>query len=339
MVTVTSIDVGTKNTAICQVCTEGPGGQQLRILHWDLVDFVGGRRGTCGEVKQNGSVCGRLASYSGETLQGANRLYCGVHKDRHVENVEPDTSLAAGVPDGLLCEWDMMQCIKRASRQLLSGAYCRTHALAVRNRATKRVALKALKLEKADTNQIRLAVWRKLDALPVLLAADRVVLETQPAGQAFRTGEKQFTFTSKATLVSEMLATYFTGRGIIDKERTGSTIQSVVYRHSKTKLTAATSILGRPPFSGNKAAAKQLCQEASRHVLDQEAFQWLNSHSKKDDLCDALMQAIAEVAKLRAVEWTCLRVTRGAEEGRAVTAIVDEIVRVDTTDSDVIVID
>lgn len=128
---------------------------------------------------------------------------------------------------------------------------------------------------------------KELDKLPHLINVDYVVLENQP------------TFNIKMKTIASALYTYFIIRGCIDHERQ---IKNICYVHPKQKLTQCQ--YDGPKFESGKKQKYQRDKETAivycKYFI-KDNIQWLNfleTHSKADDLSDSMLHALAFFNKL-----------------------------------------
>jgi hypothetical protein len=174
--------------------------------------------------------------------------------------------------------------------------------------------LATVKVADVNTADLRLSIWSCFDALPELLQVDEVIIENQPSLK-----------NPKMKAVAEAIFNFFLVRGILDRERTGSTIQEVRYVAANTKvqlplpqtrsplLTAADEQQAAPgaPEGGSQPAAVDTPSKKYRRcklkgIKLANEYLWncsnylqaLNSHRKKDDMCDSLLLALAYLQRV-----------------------------------------
>ncbi|KAJ3059755.1 hypothetical protein HK102_009835, partial [Quaeritorhiza haematococci] len=111
---------------------------------------------------------------------------------------------------------------------------------------------------------------------------DKVLIECQPSKN------------KQMCMVSSMIMSWFIFQGIAD----------VRFVSAKTKLAAVGTGPGTGPGTPKKLTyrdRKQLSVKETQRMLTtegsliengSEAHEWLSRHSKKDDLCEALLQAV-----------------------------------------------
>jgi hypothetical protein len=129
------------------------------------------------------------------------------------------------------------------------------------------------------------SMYKKLDLLPELLQVDEVLVENQP------------TFINPTMKsVSSMLYSYFVMRAIHEKDKTGSTIQTVNFCSPSNKIKVGGVEAGQrlenaevdKVYKVTKDLGVRFCK-----ALISDNVDWvktLESHKKKDDLADAFLQ-------------------------------------------------
>jgi hypothetical protein len=140
-------------------------------------------------------------------------------------------------------------------------------------------------------------MWRTLDTQLFWVPAELVAIENQPALR---------NPTMKS--IAETLHSFFMCRGIIDKEITGSSIERVKFVSPMAcDLFALLGDSGkRPPqpkddsLKARYRTAKKESVTQVRAILDPKWRAFLESHRKKDDLCDSLLLALREIQRAKA---------------------------------------
>ena len=283
-----SFDVGVKNLSGCLLeYSDASEAEAKVIIEWwgivSLLDENPAVNSVCGCTLANGSLCGKPAKWTAAANDG-DAFYCTRHKDKHAQE---ELLILPQSPPG-----ECATCKKTAkykvggSGDLLCAAHKKS-ALTAHKRATQLVAIKAARCCDQTVDTTKLNLWKRLDALPALLAADIVLIENQPALK---------NPTMKA--VAETLYSYWLCRGIVDKERTHSTIGAVKYVSASNKLKIVPN--SQIALKGLTGAAKyKRTKELSiAHVAtllkeDDVGLAFFSAHRKKDDLSDAILQAAA----------------------------------------------
>lgn len=291
---VLSFDVGVINLAACLLdCTD----QGCSVVFWDTLNLAESLAAPGCEVEG----CGLPSKW--QTPDGAVRL-CGRHKGRHQPPPVSVIELSGAEPAP--CEHAGKKPCGTAARQRVGElALCRRHAAAgakAAGRAQTLVAVKPTRCGDVPLETLKLELWRRFDCLPQLLQADVVVIENQPSLKAPRMKS-----------MAETLYNHFLCRGIVDRERTGSTVQAVKYVSACNKLKlgqalgpqeataartapdakaakAAKAATAGARYRDTKSAGVLLCKDvlaACPHLLAV-----LDSHKKRDDMADALLQGL-----------------------------------------------
>jgi hypothetical protein len=135
-------------------------------------------------------------------------------------------------------------------------------------------------------DEIKLNLWLKLDKIPELLEVDYVIIENQPVLK-----------NPRMKTISESLYNYFLCRGVVDKERTKSSIEVIRYINPSNKLKLekdnSIEILKN---SGEKKykMTKNLAVEYTKNLLESypNYKDYFNNFKKKDDLADCFLQGL-----------------------------------------------
>ena len=169
---------------------------------------------------------------------------------------------------------------------------------------------KILQWEVADIDctpaTIKPRLIRFLDAQPKLLelpdyASTHVVIEKQPSKSGI------------GLTVQTMLEAYFTIRGQIDRERAGlPALKSISTFSAKHKLAGEKQVKGRKGYADRKKLA---VDKAAAFVQNTDWKEFLASHSKKDDLADCLLQAVAYCSKRYPAERAPVRARKPVPTG------------------------
>jgi len=130
------------------------------------------------------------------------------------------------------------------------------------------------------------SMYEKLDAIPNLLQVDEVLVENQP------------TFINPTMKsVSAMLFSYFVMRGIHEKTKTNSTIKNIKFCSPSNKITVGGAEADQRLENAEEGkvykVTKQLGVRFCEALIDDDP-EWLaffKSHTKRDDLADALLES------------------------------------------------
>jgi len=282
---IVSWDVGIKNLAYCILLKEGTS---YKIQKWDIVDIIDSKD------KIKCISCNNKAMLWADKDKDKYR-YCGKHKGLHTKVAPAQLSCdnyfekvfskqtCDFLPDG--------KCNKAAyySCSTDNKFYCATHRKNVVNLINKSYILQKIPKKKCSSyssSEICQRMYSKLDTIPELLQADDILIENQPS-------QKNPTMKS----VASFLFGYFMMRGIIDKDKSNSTIQNVRYISPSNKLkideNRTLQVLSKAADESKKyKLTKSLAKKYTTILLKDEPvwLNYLNKYSKKDDLCDAYLQ-------------------------------------------------
>lgn len=261
-----SIDVGIKNLAACVISIDSDSNlSRATVSWWNLIDLTE-KAVLCGEnCEKPLRPCGKNATFTA-TCGLTTFYYCGLHKKLHAPKQE------AYIAD-------------LAANNLSTPA-----------QKKKTIGLATLKPVKTRTckqlpvTDLKISLWRQLDALPRFLQVQHVIVENQPA-------IKNPTMKS----IAETLFAFFLCRGIIDKPRNNSQIEKVHYVSASNKMKLAPEFHKELAASKNKyKTTKDLSVRTCMQLMDKDSTgeKFLQDHKKKDDLCDSLLQGLYFLKKL-----------------------------------------
>ena len=269
-----SFDIGIKNLAGCIM------DKERTIYWWDIINLLQAEKKQCSFIRKfkngNCAECKKKPEFEFD-----KKYYCKNHIDETTSNYHSSTK----------CEFKCLhtnkdkQCNKNAKWSSLDS---KMHLCTVHYNQYNKVK----KLPKRNCNTIKieeiiLCMWQVLDQCPHLLEVDHVVIENQPAKK---------NRTMKA--IADSIFNYFICRGIVDKERTKSTIEKVSYISASNKLkineentiNALKDKNSSEKYRIRKKLGIEYCREALKD--NQEKLDYFNLHSKKDDLADSFLQGI-----------------------------------------------
>ena len=135
-------------------------------------------------------------------------------------------------------------------------------------------------------------VW--IDKNKEILNVDEVLIENQPSLK-----------NPTMKTVSSLLFGYFMMRGIIDKNKTKSTITNVRFINPSNKLKVnkdkTIKVLQKTADGQKYKMTKKLGIEYTKIILQNEKkwLTYLDTYKKKDDLCDALLQGYYYMSKIK----------------------------------------
>lgn len=255
-----SMDVGIKNLAGCIITFDPTSKHTATIPWWSLIDLTERQEIWCGETcGKDGRDCGKPATFTAICGQTTS-YYCGVHKNLHA--VKQESHIREQVSLKSMTATQKTKMMKATSVKPIKTKSCK----------------------QLDIVDLKLSLWRQLDAIPNLLQVQHVVIENQPA-------IKNPTMKS----IAETLFAYFLCRGIVDKDKTHSEIVKVHYVSASNKVKLANEFQKELAESTNKyKTTKELAVRTCRQLLEKNPSgeRYLSDHKKKDDLCDSLLQGL-----------------------------------------------
>ena len=166
-------------------------------------------------------------------------------------------------------------------------------------RQTKLNSIKKSNFNNISIDKVKLSMWHKLDKMLELQQVDHVIIENQPVLR-----------NPRMKTISETLFNYFLCRGIVDKERTKSTISLVrnISPCNKLKLENDNTVSVLSKSSGQTEKyklTKQLGIQYCKQILElikkkqeedtheyERLYNIFNERKKQDDLADCMLQGI-----------------------------------------------
>lgn len=289
--TIVSWDVGIKNLAYCIIKdTNG----KFEILKWDLVDLRDTDELKCCEtkkIKKEVVKCDAKARFCIE-INGEKIGYCGMHKKRYqgLEVDWKDKCFVKGKFD-IQCYYEgKKKCVKNSTYKYKdSEYYCSAHYKSVVNRIEREHTIKKYKRKSCMSQTVFSLGERlcsKLDKIKDLLMVDEILIENQPTLK-----------NPTMKTVSTFLFNYFVVRGVVDREKTKSTISNIKFMSPSNKLkvnenqTMEVMNKNKDPEKKYKLTKELAIKYTKILIKDMpDKLKHLESYKKKDDLCDAFLQ-------------------------------------------------
>lgn len=283
--TVLSFDVGIVNLAYCILKKKE---DSFEILKWDLIN-VDENKLTCSIKNKKDKVCASNAKYS-----FANDYLCSSHYNKFIKDFDKD--FLKNFPIKKLNIDDKIKCCenkcKGTSEYSVNHNYCMKHFEKVKKEYVVNNTPKKIKNQNSNYKSITNLsshLFKKLDEFKNdFLEVDEVLIENQPS-----------LINPTMKTISALLYSYFTIRGIIDKDLTKSKITGVhfISPQNKLKINKETTdktlnkdkdLKKREEYILTKDLGKKYCRclvEKEKEYTD-----ILDSHKKNDDLCDSFLQ-------------------------------------------------
>lgn len=290
MKTVLSFDVGIVNLAYCII--EKSSEKDFKISKWDIINIDDDKIKCSHETKK--SHCKKNAKY-----QLLEKYMCSTHYNDLNKKINKDL-----IDNLITCEFDMPQKCKNCKtlgshkiKKHPNNEYddcflCDKHFEKSKKDYLSSNLPKKIKNQNSNyqgINSLSINLFKKLDELKDdFLKVDEVLIENQPS-----------LLNPTMKTISSMLYSYFSIRGIIDKELTKSNITKVYFISPQNKLKINKDITNqelakddiktkRDEYVITKDLGKKYCRglvECNKDYID-----ILDKHSKKDDLCDSFLQ-------------------------------------------------
>ena len=285
---VLSIDVGIKNLAICLLEHHE---DTCNVEWWNVIDIVEEQIFECQACLKSGQPCPQRGVFSGLKDNGSRANYCGSHKGHHLKEMPKfEVEVVSQNIEG----WCGQGKCKSKCQVLVNGiGMCKKHMEIARKAYQKTFGLHKIRKAKCkdlDCLTLRLKIWQSLQAVPIFLLVDEVVIENQPSLK-----------NPVMKSVAESIYNFFVCRGLIDKNVTGSTINDIKYVSPSNKLKICKDELAVVEKLKNASMrykrTKQLSVDYVAGLVRQDPIG--NKHYenaiKKDDLADCLLQALAHL--------------------------------------------
>lgn len=295
---VCSWDVGIKNLSYCILEKEE---NNVKIIDWGIINIADTTLTdlVCSGVLKNKSKCNNKCKVylDNDNIFG----YCNQHRTQYnpfTENWEDNyiKEYSGEIRCGHIFPKKKDMCSKKGYFITNDNiVYCKQHTKQFIKKITDKLSLKKIKTDKctdADMAILTTRMYNKLNKLPQLLQVHEVLIENQPV-------KKNPTMKT----VASVLFGYFVFNGIVNKDKTNSTIFDVKFASptnklkvdkNKTKTELAKGKNSSQKYSIGKKLAKEYCITlVSKMNTTNNPTKWntfFNKHKKKDDLADSFLQ-------------------------------------------------
>jgi hypothetical protein len=271
-----SFDVGIQNLAFCLL--EKTGDLEFKIKNWGIISFGDdSKKLTCSGLNRGNKPCKATPTFSKD-----DKHYC----EKHSKDVNKDVEVKEIIKieeKNLKC----VKCCKRAGFRFDDQNYCKADATSAKKKYDKDNSLK--KIKKVNSNHIPLyelapKLFKFLDEKADFLTADEILIENQP------------TFDNPTMKsISIMIFSYF-----ILRTDTRENKPSLHFISPSNKLKLSSKAVkevddvkktntDRKKYELTKDLGVQICQEIIKN--DEVNLKLIQSVKKKDDMCDAFLQA------------------------------------------------
>lgn len=271
-----SWDVGIKNLAYCIAEFDK---DSFKILKWDIINLLDDRLKCCHTLR-GGKSCGKIAKHVFKIKELEDYVpthYCKTHVGK------ADYKIVLPLDEVKCCK------CKKEAIKIVDGTnygWCEKH-LEKQVGVYKRRCVK--KIDQSCTKQslVKLgqSMFEKLDEIPEMMKVDEVLIENQPVLK-----------NPTMKTVACMLLSYFIMRGVYeDKGSFGENSINFVSASGKLKVNKKDSNKQLKRGKNEKDVyniTKGLSVKYTKAIISDKDLKHLNTYKKKDDLCDALLQAV-----------------------------------------------
>jgi hypothetical protein len=309
--TILSFDVGIKNLAYCII---EKNDIEFKILNWGVINLIDDVEKCMFEIK-GGKKCDKPANFKichkDNEIMYLNETNtfscCEGHKKKSMPSfIKIDKNIKVkkkpNKKSKIIKEDDIipmcMYCENESDYFISTNKFCGLCELHVKKFSKKiEKNIQAKKINVMNCNEFPLLdlgkiLFEKFDNNNNFLKVDEVLIENQPGrlNNRIKVGNKIKT-------IASFIFSYFIIRGIIEKDRTCSSITNVKFVSASNKLKidlkTTNKILEknetkneRDIYNLTKNLGKQYCCA----LINSEDRDILNKNKKKDDMCDAFLQ-------------------------------------------------
>ena len=274
--TVVSWDIGINNLAYCIIKFIG---DEFNIIKWDIINLADDRMKCEHQLKGGAGTCGKIAKhiFCIKETDDDKKYYCKTHINK------ADYKLIIPL-DNIKCD----KC-KQSAVKIVDGTsmgWCEKHCVVEAGKYKRRCARKIdQSCAKQSKGKLAESMYNKLDEIPHMMEVDEVLLENQPV-------LKNPTMKS----IGDLLFGYFIMRGVCDNKGLFGVVN---VRHisasGKLKVNKNNSDKQLKKGKNDKDVyniTKGLGIKYTTALINNVDLKHLNTYKKKDDLCDAFLQAI-----------------------------------------------
>lgn len=310
-----SFDVGIKNLAYCIILKENQ--DSFKILKWGIINLIDEINvNKCMFKIKGGQLCNKNANYNiyektGEKIFDDNNNFfcCENHKKKSMPKIiklnkeknkiskkksKNNNKQESLMPLCMYCDYEAEYVINTNTY----CGYCEMHYIKYNKKSQKNIGCKKLTVINCDDFplfDLSKILFEKFDLFPDFLNVDEVLIENQPGrlNNKIKVGNKIKT-------VASFIYSYFIIRGVIEKDKTKSTINKVDFVSASNKLKINEKTTNKILDVKNKDKekdsrqiynlTKNLGKEYCLSLICNEDKEILNKNKKKDDMCDAFLQ-------------------------------------------------
>ena len=278
---IVSIDVGIKNLAYC-IMDNTNDNKSIKIIQWDVINLCG-KKIICNcsfinkKVKKVKVVedksCNKTAIYSKE-----NNYYCKIHAKNQIDYIIPTLKLSIKKIKKMklvelqeLCSTYKIETLPGSKKEGILDMVIKTMS----NKFLDSIG------EQQSANEISMidigiAIKNEFDKLPLMMSADKIIIENQISPIA-----------NRMKTIQGMIAQYF----IMNNKN------NISFISASNKLKAYTKPLEDGEDKSNYLDRKKASTNITLTLMENEIYsefkQFFTNHKKKDDLADAFLQGIS----------------------------------------------
>lgn len=291
-----SFDVGIIHLAFCIIeINDITNKNEFRILDWGLINLILDVIPSCHFKcsKDSNKPCDKEPKYTCNTKNGLITM-CQQHSKQYEEIKKQNETVFIKIVDKKADKVKCMNegCCKKSTYQVLNKdeCYCTEHYKKMVSVFEKQIKLCEINTNcsKVSIDYLKYNMVNILDGKSHFLDVDYVVIENQPSLK-----------NPKMKGIADNLYSYFLIRGMIDKK----TITNVCFYSPSNKLKTyinesmnkdnSNAVLAKTTDDTKKyKATKNLGILYCKKLLEKfpDKIQLLETHKKKDDLCDSFLQ-------------------------------------------------
>jgi len=289
---VLSWDVGIINLAYCLIDFESES--KWNIIDWGIINLTDRDKIKC-------DICKKNPTFS-QDINNEIKYYCKTHSKKVNQTAPGFESFFDEIQNNsdklnCCCLFKNEPCTKKIKYKYCNNYYCNTHAKSEYKKIQNKYKLKKISKKSVGSMSIdvlRLKLISELEKKTNLLNVKTVLIENQPTLR-----------NPKMKAISSTIYDYYLIRGIFDKERTNSNIESVKYMSPSNKLKLAedgdTQKLIK--LKGDQAKTYKLTKSLGikycRKMIDKydDWKTFFDNTKKKDDLADCFLQGMYYLIK------------------------------------------
>jgi hypothetical protein len=279
-----SFDVGIKNMAYCIFSLNYPN---ITIKRWDVLNLMNeeecdNKPTQCSCKLKNKKQCSSIATFKKE-----NNAYCPKHSKEQTDWLMPSVELS-------LIKIKKMKINElreiKVKGLTIDTTITRPQLLEtiieyITKNTLEPITIKKQKADDIDLISVGRNMTKLLNELPEIATITHAIIENQIS-----------TMASRMTTIQGMLAQYFI------MKCPNSTIE---YISSGNKLKGLIHPTDKPTYKDNKTNSKMYCPMfVENTIFFSEWKEMFKQHKKKDDLCDAFLQAIWYLKNKKCIQYS-----------------------------------